>query len=119
MYIFRTLCLALLVVFGLGCSSSREAQGIYVFASDSSFQGSYSLHGDGTFRAKVGKARVAGTWNQANGQVFVAAEGDMGRLIPNQYRIDGEKLIAQFEGVDAKQWRLQKQGSQSVANRLD
>jgi hypothetical protein len=43
--------------------------------------------------------------------------GENRELLPYQYRVDRGRLIAQFEGVDSKNWRFVRRDSQAVANR--
>lgn len=118
----RTLFISTVLAIAIGCSGSKNVIGVYkTEVSQSSGKetivGDLRLDQSGSYQAKIGQLEMMGTWTSSNGQVFLKGSDEASKLLPSQYRIDGDRLIAQFEGVDAKHWRFVKTASQSVANR--
>lgn len=119
MFTLRTLFFSVLCLAIFGCGRNLDVSGDYsTEVSQGSGKevivGDLRLDRDGKFRAKIGELETSGSWQAGDSHVFLQGS----ELLPSQYRVEGDRLIAQFEGVDAKQWRFVKKGSQSVANRL-
>jgi hypothetical protein len=123
MLFLRTLLIGFIALIGLGCSNHLDVSGIYAteVSQGSNRQvivGDLELKPDGQYQAQIGQLRMSGEWTSGNGQVTLRGADDVSRFLPSHYRVDGDRLIAQFEGVDAKQWRFVKRKSEAVANRL-
>ncbi len=115
MFTLRTLFFSVLCLAIFGCGRDLDVSGNYSLTSDQqAAAGSLQLDPGGKFHAKIGNLEISGSWQAGDSHVFLQGS----ELLPSQYRVEGGRLIAQFEGVDAKQWRFVKKGSQSVANRL-
>ncbi|MBC8064822.1 MAG: hypothetical protein H7Y17_08330, partial [Chlorobia bacterium] len=123
MLIVRPLLFCLLVLSAFGCSGAPDVAGVYA-TEVSQFQGKQAIVGElhlnpsGCYKARIGELDMSGTWKAANNQVFLSGSDDVSKFLPEHYRIESARLIAQFEGVDAKQWRFVRKDSKSVANRL-
>lgn len=122
MFIIRTLLLGILALFAYGCSKSSDLSGTYATeVSQSSGKqtivGDLELKSNGEYQAQIGQLTMSGTWKSGNGQLFLNGSDDTSKFLPNTYRVDGNRLIAQFEGVDAKHWRFVKTDSKPIANR--
>lgn len=122
MFFIRPLLLPLLALLAFGCSSSPDLAGTYATeVSQSSGKqtivGELELKPNGEYQAMIGQLPMSGTWKAGNGQVFLTGTDEASKFLPTNYRIDGKRLIAQFEGVDAKHWRFVKTESKPVANR--
>jgi hypothetical protein len=123
MLFIRTLFVGLIALLAFGCSGNSDVAGSYATeVSQSSGKevivGDLELRPDGQYQAKIGELSMSGKWSAGGGRVFLQGGDDVSRFLPSQYRVDGDRLIAQFEGVDAKHWRFVKKRSQAVANRL-
>lgn len=123
MLFFRPFFFCLLVLCAFGCTSTPDVTGDYATEISQSqgrktIVGELHLNPGGDYRAKFGELEMSGTWKAANNQVFLSGSDDVSKFLPDHYRIDEARLIAQFEGVDAKQWRFVRTDSKSVANRL-
>lgn len=122
MLFIRPLLLAILALLAFGCGSSADLSGTYATeVSQTSGKevivGELELKQGGDYQAKIGQLLMSGTWKSGNGQVFLNGSDDASKFLPSTYRVDGKRLIAQFEGVDAKHWRFVKTESKPVANR--
>jgi hypothetical protein len=122
MFYFRLLILFVFTIVGIGCASDPELAGTYVTevsqSSDKTvFVGELQLDQRGTYHATIGLLEFNGTWRTGNGNLYLTGTGENRELLPYQYRVDRDRLIAQFEGVDSKNWRFVRRDSQAVANR--
>lgn len=119
---FRHLSLLVIALIGIGCSDQSDLAGTYVTEVSQSgdktvLVGELTLDGHGTYRAKIGLLEFNGVWKEGNGNLYLKGAGDNKDLLPYQYRVDQNRLIAQYEGVDSKSWRFVRKPSQAVANR--
>jgi len=119
---FKPLFLLLIVLIGIGCSGQSELAGTYVTEVSQSgdktvLVGELTLDNQGTYQAKIGLLEFNGTWKFGNGNLYLKGAGENKDLLPFQYRVDQNRLIAQFEGVDSKNWRFVRKPLQAVANR--
>lgn len=122
MLFFRTLFVGLIALVAFGCSGNLNVAGKYATeVSQGSGKevvvGDLDLQPNGQYRAQVGQLQMSGTWTSSGSQVFLQGADDVSRFLPSHYRVDGSRLIAQLEGIDAKQWRFVKK-SETLANRL-
>lgn len=118
----RPLLLGILALLAFGCSRSADLAGTYATevsrtSGKQTIVGELELKSSGDYQAKIGQLLMSGTWKSGNGQVFLNGSDDASKFLPSNYRVDGKRLIAQFEGVDAKHWRFVKTDSKPVANR--
>lgn len=117
-------CLFVCAILGItfGCTASPDVAGSYRTEVSQGSNGvvtvgDMNLGHDGSFQASLGQLSMSGTWTAGNGLVFLHGSDEASSLLPSQYRIDGDRLIAQYEGVDARQWRFVRT-SKALANRV-
>lgn len=119
MFIFRTLFITTVCLAIFGCGQKSDVSGDYSTKVSQAggkqvIVGNLHLDPNGQFFAKIGELEMGGSWQAGSHHVFLQGA----EFLPSQYRVDGDRLVAQVEGVDAKHWRFVKKSSQSVANRL-
>lgn len=124
MLFLRTLLFGMIALLAIGCSTNADLSGSYATevsqgSGKEVIVGELNLDPSGQYQAKIGQLDMAGQWTSSNGQLFLKGSDDVSKFLPEQYRVEGDRLIAQHEGVDAKHWRFVKKSSKTVANRLN